>query len=72
MGIATRILNSIRSRATVLLVRQQWSIGGVLYLVQQEKTRDLLYFYRNLMSMTSPDAGASVKTRLALGLGLMA
>jgi hypothetical protein len=28
-------------------------------------------FYRNLMSMTSPAAGASVKTRLALGFGLM-
>jgi hypothetical protein len=28
-------------------------------------------FYRNLMSMTSPGAGASENRRLALGLGLM-
>jgi hypothetical protein len=65
------ILEGIRSGAKVLLGRQQWSIGRILYLFQQKKSWDLLGFYRNLTSMTSPDAGASVKTRLALGFGFM-
>ena len=71
MDIATRVLEDIRSRASVLQIRQQWSVGRILYLSALKKYPVLLGFYRNLMSMVSLGAGASVNTRLALGFGLM-
>jgi hypothetical protein len=37
-----------------------------------QNPRFLLVFYKNLMSMTSPAAGASVKTKLLPGLGTTA
>ena len=71
-GYCNIICCDICSRAKVLLGRQQWSIGVFFIYFTIKNTRDLQQFYKNLMSITSLVLGASVNTRLALGLGDMA
>ena len=64
-----QIFGGICSGANVLLVGQQWSVEVYCIYFTTKKSLDYPRFYKNLMSITSLSAGASVNTKFALGFG---